>query len=396
MAKKKEPRDETKLVSGGRDPQANFGIVNPPVYHASTVLAPTLAHWRNRDFMNDIVYGRVGTPTQRALEQAVALVEGGDRAIATASGLGAITVALSAFTKTGDHILMTDSAYFPARAYCNNVLAKYGVETTFYDPLIGGGIAELIRDNTTVVYTETPGSLTFEMQDVPAIAAAAHARGAIVMHDNTWGTPLFFKSFEKGIDVSIHAATKYIVGHSDAMLGVLVTTNEHFETLFHAFRSSGQHAAPDDCYLALRGLRTMAVRLNQHQENALTLVRWLERRPEVGQVLYPALESDPGHELWKRDFLGATGLFSIILDRHYDDSALGAMLDNMDLFAMGASWGGYESLILPGAPPRTATKWDPPGTLLRLHVGLEHTDDLIADLDAGFARLKAAAHTKSR
>ena len=391
MAKKNEPRDETKLVSGGRDPEANFGIVNPPVYHASTVLAPTLEAWRNRDFMNDIVYGRIGTPTQRALQEAVALVEGGDRAIATASGLGAVTVALTAFTKTGDHILMTDSAYFPARAFCNNVLAKYGVETTFYDPLIGAGISELIQDNTVIVYTETPGSLTFEMQDIPAIAAAAHARGAIVMHDNTWGTPLFLKSFEKGIDVSIHAATKYIVGHSDAMLGVLVTTDAHFEKLFHGFRSSGQHAAPDDCYLALRGLRTMGVRLKQHQENALTLAHWLEDRPEVGQVLYPALESHPGHELWKRDFLGSTGLFSIILDRHYDDTALGAMLDNMELFAMGASWGGYESLILPGAPPRTATNWDPAGTLLRLHVGLEHSDDLIADLDAGFARLKAAS-----
>ena len=286
MAKKQEPRDETKLVSGGRDPDANFGIVNPPVYHASTVLKPTLGEWRTRDFMNDIVYGRVGTPTQRALEEAVALIEGGDRAIAVASGLGAITVALTAFTKAGDHILVTDSVYFPARAFCRNVLAKYGVETTFYDPLIGAGIADLIRDNTAVVYTETPGSLTFEMQDVPAIAAAAHARGAIVMHDNTWGTPLFFKSFEKGIDVSIHAATKYIVGHSDAMLGVLVTKNEHFETLFHGFRSSGQHAAPDDCYLALRGLRTLAVRLKQHQENALTLARWLESRPEVGQVLW--------------------------------------------------------------------------------------------------------------
>ncbi len=390
MAKKPEPHDETKLVSGGRDPDANFGIVNPPVYHASTVLTPTLAAWRNRNFMNDIVYGRVGTPTQRALEQAVALVEGGDRAIATASGLGAITVALTAFTKAGDHILVTDNVYFPARAFCQNVLAKYGVETTFYDPLIGAGIADLIRDNTTVVYTETPGSLTFEMQDIPAIAEAAHARGAIVMHDNTWGTPLFFKSFEKGVDVSIHAATKYIVGHSDAMLGVLVTKNEHFETLFHGFRSSGQHAAPDDCYLALRGLRTMAVRLKQHQENALTVARWLESRRDVGRVLYPALENDPGHQLWKRDFLGATGLLGMILDRHYDDTALGAMLDHMELFAMGASWGGYESLILPGAPPRTATKWDPPGTLLRLHVGLEHVDDLIADLDAGFARLHAA------
>ena len=391
MADKTEPRDETKLVSGGRDPHANFGIVNPPVYHASTVLTPTLAAWRERDFINDIVYGRIGTPTQRSLEQAVALVEGGERAIAVASGLGAITVALTAFTQAGDHILVTDSVYFPARAFCRNVLAKYGVETTFYDPLIGGGIADLMRDNTTVVYTETPGSLTFEMQDIPAIAEAAHARGAVVMHDNTWGTPLFFKSFEKGVDISIHAATKYIVGHSDAMMGVLVTTNEHFEQLFHGFRSSGQHASPDDCYLALRGLRTMAVRLDRHQQNALAVARWLERRPEVQQVLYPALESHPGHAIWQRDFLGACGLFGIILDRHYDDTALGAMLDHLELFAMGASWGGYESLVIPGTPPRTATTWDPPGTYLRLHIGLEHSDDLVADLEAGFARLKAAA-----
>jgi len=391
LAHEKEPHDETKLVGGGRDPHANFGIVNPPVYHASTVLAPTLAAWRKRDFKTQIVYGRMGTPTQRALEEAVALVEGGDRAIAVSSGLGAITTALTAFTKAGDHILVTDNVYNPARNFCRNVLAKYGVETTFFDPLIGGGIAELMRDNTTVVYLETPGSLTFEMQDVPAIAAAAHARGAVVMHDNTWGTPLFFKSFEKGVDVSIHAATKYIVGHSDAMLGILVTTDKYYDTLIQGFRSLGQHAAPDDCYLALRGLRTMAVRLHQHQANALAVARWLEARPEVGRVLYPALPSDPGHALWQRDFLGASGLLGMILDRHYDDTALGAMLDHMELFAMGASWGGYESLILPGAPPRTATSWEPSGTLLRLHVGLEHVDELIADLGAGFARLAAAS-----
>lgn len=388
MVKTTSSNDETKLVSGGRNPKQNYGIVNPPVYHASTVISPTLKSWRNRDPMKDIVYGRVGTPTQRALEEAVALVEEGDRAITTASGLGAIAVALTSFTKSGDHILMADSAYFPARAFCNNVLAKYGVETSFYDPQIGAGIADIIQDNTTIVYTENPGSLTFEMQDIPAIANAAHERGAIVLHDNTWGTPLFYKSFQMGIDISIHAATKYIVGHSDAMLGVLVTKEKHFETLFKGFRSSGQHAAPDDCYLALRGLRTMSVRLNQHQKNAIIVANWLESRSEVKQVLYPALESHPGHELWKRDFLGACGLFSIILDKHYDDTQLGSMLDHMNLFAMGASWGGYESLILPGAPPRTATTWDPQGTLLRLHIGLENSDDLITDLDKSFARLK--------
>ena len=229
------------------------------------------------------------------------------------------------------------------------------------------------------------------MQDIPAISEIAHEHDAVLMHDNTWGTPLFFKSFDMGVDVSIHAATKYIVGHSDAMLGILVTTDKHYEKVYRGFRSSGQHAAPDDCYLALRGLRTLGVRLKQHQENALVVARWLENREEISQVLYPALESHPGHELWKRDFLGSTGLFSIILNKHYDDTSLGAMLDEMDLFAMGASWGGYESLILPGSPIRSATKWDPEGTLLRLHIGLEHVENLISDLDAGLARLKAAS-----
>ena len=391
MKKENKTHDETKLISGGRDPESNFGIVNPPVYHASTVLSPTLADWRTRDPMKDIVYGRMGTPTQKSLENATALLEGGDKAFATSSGLGAITVALMSFTEAGDHVLMTDSAYNPARSFCLNVLAKYGVETTFFDPTIGKNISNLMKKNTKVVYAETPGSLSFEMQDIPAISEITHEHGAVLMHDNTWGTPLFFKSFDMGVDISIHAATKYIVGHSDAMLGILVTTDKHYETVYRGFRSSGQHAAPDDCYLALRGLRTLGVRLNQHQENALVVARWLESREEISQVLYPALESHPGHELWKRDFLGSTGLFSIILDKHYDDISLGAMLDEMDLFAMGAIWGGYESLILPGSPIRSATKWAPEGTLLRLHIGLEHTENLISDLDAGLARLKAAS-----
>ncbi|MEL0143140.1 MAG: cystathionine beta-lyase [Alphaproteobacteria bacterium] len=387
MTKKTGVYDETLLASGGRDPEANFGIVNPPVYHASTVTRPTLAEYRNRDYTKDIVYGRMGTPTQKALEEAVALIEGGDHAIAVSSGLASITIALSAFVQQGDHVLVTDSAYAPTRNFCNNVLAKYGVETTYYDPLIGAGIADLILDNTKVVFTEAPGSQTFEVQDIPAIAEAAHTRGAVVINDNTWGTPLHFKSFARGIDVSVHAATKYIVGHSDAMLGVIVTTKAHYKTILDNFRFWGQHAAPDDCYLGLRGLRTMGVRLKQHQENATTVANWLKSRAEVSRVLYPALPDDPGHELWKRDFEGACGLFGVVLKNHYEDEQLARMLDGLELFAMGASWGGYESLILPAAPLRTATTWDAEGSLLRLHVGLEHPDDLIKDLEAGFARL---------
>ena len=386
-------KDETLLVSEGRDPAANHGIVNPPVYHASTVVAPTLAEWRRRDPLKGVTYGRAGTPTTYALQDAVAAVEGGAHGLVVSSGLGAIATALFAFVEAGDHILVTDSAYFPTRNFCNRVLAKYGVETTYYDPLVGAGIAGLIRENTRVVYTEAPGSLTFEMQDIPAIAAAAHAAGAIVMNDNTWGTPLYFKSFEKGIDISVHAATKYIVGHSDAMLGVIVTTEEAFAPVWNAFRLTGQCAGPDDVYLGLRGLRSMGARLAQHHQSALAVAGWLAGRPEVARVMYPPLQGDPGHALWQRDFSGACGLFGIVLDRHYDDVALGAMLDGYRLFAMGASWGGYESLVLPAEPEkfRSATTWEPPGTTLRFHVGLEHVDDLIADLDAGFARLTAAA-----
>ena len=286
-------KDETLLVSEGRDPENNFGIVNPPVYHASTVTFPTYDQWKNRDPRKTISYGRTGTTTQRSLQQAVAAVEGGEHAIAVSSGLAAITTAIAAFVKSGDHILMTDSAYAPARNFCNNMLAKFGVETTYYDPLIGAGIADLIQDNTRIVYTEAPGSQTFEVQDIPAIAEAARRRGAVVINDNTWGTPLLYKSFEHGIDVSVHAATKYIVGHSDAMLGIIVCNEPHYDALWTSFRLWGQHAAPDDCYLGLRGLRTMAVRLKQHQENATVVANWLKTRPEVSRVLYPALEEDP-------------------------------------------------------------------------------------------------------
>ncbi|WP_374444455.1 cystathionine beta-lyase [Stella sp.] len=385
-------RKDTLLTHLGSHPRDNHGAVNPPVYHASTITFPTVAARdaaRAKKF-EGVTYGRSGTPTMFALEEALAGVEGGYRAMLVSSGLAAITVALLAFVKAGDHVLVADTVYGPCRNLCEKVLKRFGVEVTYYDPLIGGGIAALIQPNTRVVYCESPGSLTFEIQDIPAIAAAAHARGVKVLHDNTWGTPYFFPSFERGVDVSIHAATKYIVGHSDAMLGAIVTNQECFLPVRQSMADLGYCAGPDDVYFGLRGLRTMAVRLKQHQENALSVATWLRDRPEVAEVLYPALPGAPGHELWKRDFLGACGLFSIVL-HPAAKPGVDAMLDGMRLFAMGASWGGFESLILPSHPEdlRTATKWQGAGPVLRLHIGLEDPADLIADLADGFQRMAA-------
>jgi len=387
-------KPDTIVTHAGRDPFANFGIVNPPVYHASTVLFPTLEALEDSDRhpFEGVHYGRMGTPTSYAFEEAVAALEGGYKAVNTASGLAAIATALTAFTKAGDHVLVTDSAYAPTRRLCNEVLAGYGVETEYFDPLIGADIARLIRPNTSVVFLESPGSLTFEMQDVPAMAAVAKAAGATVLMDNTWATPLFFKPFEHGVDVSIHAATKYLVGHADAMLGVLVCNESSWIPVKRNAVRFGTCAGPDDLYLGLRGLRTLSVRLKRHQETGLMLADWLSRQPEVARVLHPARPDHPGHALWKRDFTGASGLFSIVL-KPVEKPALAAMLDHMELFGMGYSWGGFESLILPTNPAaiRTATKWNEPGRLVRIHAGLEDPDDLIKDLEAGFRRLRSAA-----
>lgn len=387
--------DDTLITHAGNRPGENFGIVNPPVYHASTVLFPTVAALeesvRHLDDPGRVHYGRYGTPTTFAFEQAVARLEGGDQAIALPSGLAAITVALTAFLSAGDHLLMVDTVYGPARKFCDRQLARFGVETTYYDPLIGAGIRDLLRPNTQVVYLESPGSLTFEVQDIEAIAAAAHAADATVVMDNTWGTPLFCKPFRHGVDVTVHAATKYIVGHSDAMLGLVVTRDGLFRQLKATAHGFGHAAAPDDCYLGLRGLRTLSVRLRRHQENGLVLARWLRERPEVARVLHPALEQDAGHAAWRRYFTGASGLFGIVLNP-VSKPALAAMLDGMELFGMGFSWGGYESLILPVRPEtvRSATAWTAPGPVLRIHAGLEDPRDLIADLERGFQRLNAA------
>ncbi len=309
----------------------------------------------------------------------------------TPSGLAAISTTLLAVAKAGDHLLVCDNAYRPTRNFCNNMLSRYGVETTYFDPLIGAGIDKLFKPNTRAVLVEAPGSQSFEMADVPAIVAAAHARGALVIDDNTWATPLYHRSLELGVDISMQAATKYIGGHSDIMFGTISANAKAWPMVAEAIRLLGVYAAPDDVYLALRGTRTLAVRLEQHYRAGLEMARWLEQRPEVLKVLHPGLESHPGHAIWKRDFKGASGLFSIVL-KPKPQAAVDAMLNSLTLFGMGASWGGFESLAIPFdcASYRTATKWAPGGPTVRLHIGLEHTDDLKADLEQGFAVFNAA------
>lgn len=376
----------TKLVTAAREFNEH-GMVNPAVYHASTITFPTAESLK--DHNRPYRYGRRGTPTSLAIETAIAELEGGYACKVAPSGLAAITVALLAFLKAGDHLLIVDTVYWPVRQLCADLLQGLGIETTYYDPLIGDGLRGLMRPNTKVVYIESPGSQTMEIQDVPLIAKIAHEHNCVVMADNTWGAGHFFKPLNKGCDISIQAATKYIVGHSDAMFGC-VTCNEKIWPRFkNIYETMGMFAGPDDMYLALRGLRTLDVRMERHMKSALTVAQWLRGRSEVETVLHPALSNASGHELWKRDFTGAAGLFSIIL-KPKPEAAVAAMLDDMQLFAMGYSWGGFESLIIPFEPQRTASKWNALGPCLRLQIGLEHPDDLIADLDEGFARLNAA------
>ncbi len=393
MAKKPRTPTQpaTQLVNAGRDPQAYFGFINPPVYHASTLLYPTAADQvaqRSR-----YQYGRRGTPTMEALENALREIEG-DKCAGVAllpSGLAAISTALLAVAGSGDHILMSDTAYWPTRMFCDGMLARMGVTTTYYDPLIGAGISKLIQPNTKAVYLESPGSQTFEMQDVPAIAQAAHDKGALVLMDNTWATPLYFKPFEKGVDLSIQAGTKYIGGHSDVMIGCVSANTKALPALKDTVYTMGLCVGPDDMNLALRGLRTLGVRLPRHQESALKIARWFEQRPEVSRVLHPALESNPGHVIWKRDFTGACGLFSIVL-KPTPEKSVYAFMDELALFGIGYSWGGFESLVVAFdcGSQRTATPWKPEGPTLRFHIGLEDAGDLIADLENGFTAMAAA------
>jgi cystathionine beta-lyase len=383
----------TDLVHLGRDPMAQHGVVSIPVYHASTIVYPTIAAFKNRAAgdrkYRGVRYGAYGTPTTFALADTVAQLEGGVGGVVTSSGLAAATMALTAFLNSGDHLLMVDSVYTPTREFCNSVLVRWGVETTYYDPLIGTDIAGLIRSNTRVVFTESPGSLSFEVQDIPAIAAAAHQRDALILLDNTWATPLFFKPFAHGVDISIQAATKYIAGGSDLVIGIITAAEEkYFRQLKDTTLAFGEIAAPDDCYQALKGMRSMGARLKQQQAAALDVARWLQDRSEVKRVLYPALEGNPGHHLWQRDFTGASSLFGVLL-HETSEAAVARMVDNYRYFKIGASWGGFESLVIPADPAayRTAPPWDESGYLLRYHIGLEDPQDLISDLTDGFKRL---------
>ena len=387
-------KPDTKLSHLGRKPVNATNTVNVPMHRASTVLFDSLAalHETQRQWNRDeqvSTYGIFNMPQALALENAVAEIEGGYRAATYPSGLAAIAGALLAVVKSGDHVLMTDSSYGPGRQFCEAFLQRMGVETTFYDPLIGAGIAELIRPNTTAIYTESPGSHTFEIQDTPAIAAAAHANGAVVIMDNAWATGLFFNAFEHGVDLVIQPATKYYAAHSDVLIGLVIANEKTWPQLRHAANQMGQRASPDDCFLTLRGMRTMGVRLRQHQASTLRITQWLQTRPEVARVLYPALETDPGHALWKRDFTGATGLFGIEL-KPCSEEQLAAMIDHYALFGLGYSWGGFESLVMPAnlRYGRTVRPWQG-GPLVRYSIGLEDADDLIRDLKAGFNRLSA-------
>ena len=391
MTDKKTLRPDTITTHAGRDPRRFDGAVNTPVVRASTVLFPDLKSYQRRDPDDYKVmrYGIYGTPTTFALEEAVAQLEGGHAAVALPSGLAAVVAALAAFARSGAHILIADSVYQPTRNFCDKRLRTLGVDIEYYDPSIGAAIAGLIRPNTTAVLCESPGSLTFEMQDIPAMAAAAHAKGIAVLADTTWGTPYFFRAFEHGVDISIHAGTKYISGHADVMMGIVVTNEQYWLKLRRAVADYGYCVSPDDCYLALRGLRTIGVRMRRQQQSALRIARWLQARPEVLRVLYPALEGDPGHAIWKRDFSGAASLFGVVL-KPASDRAVAALIDSLALFGIGSSWGGFESLAIRADPGkyRTASKWNPGGPLLRMHIGLEDPDDLMADLEQGLAQMK--------
>jgi cystathionine beta-lyase len=390
-------KKQTRIPHAGVDNLSTPHIVNPPVHRASTVLFDSVAHmhavqaqWEKDDPRQPSpTYGITDMPNQVALQNALAELEGGYRAQIYSSGLAAVTGALLAFTKAGDHVLYTDSAYGPGRRSALRLLQRFGVEIEPYDPLIGANIRKLMRPNTTVVYCESPGSHTFEVQDVPAVAEVAHAHGATVLIDNAWATGFYFNAFEHGADVVIQPVTKYISGHSDLLIGAVIANEKAWPRLRETTLDLGQTAGPDDLFNALRGLRTLGVRLPRHYETAMKVTQWLQSRPEVARVLYPALPSDPGHALWKRDFTGATGLFSVEL-KLCSDAQVAAMVDHYKLLRLGYSWGGFESLVMPSqiANIRTVKKWTG-GPLVRFHVGLEDAGDLIADLEAGFQRLNA-------
>ena len=389
-------KDATRIVEAGRRPEWTQGIVNPPVWRASTILYDSVADLRaagGRDTHHRLFYGRRGTPTQWSLADALTELDpGAEATLLYPSGVAAIVSALLAVLSAGDELLLVDSNYDPTRNFAEGILKRMGVTTRYYDPLIGAGIADLIGPNSKAIFLESPGSLTFEVQDIPAITAVARARGIVTLLDNTWATPLLLPAMALGVDLSILACTKYVSGHSDVMLGSVTAAPGHFQKLRSASYQLGQTASPDDAWLGARGLRTMAIRLKQHGDSALRIAQWLKGRPEVARVLHPALPDCPGHEYFLRDFKGPAGLFSFVLNGG-SDAARAALIDGLEHFGIGYSWGGYESLALPVDPQRhrSATQWTAEGPLVRLQIGLEDADDLIADLDRGLARFREAA-----
>lgn len=383
-------KDETRLIHEGRTSGDHFGAVSTPVYRASTILHPTLEALEGNT--QTYGYGRRGTPSTRSLEDSICALEGGARTVLTPSGLSAVTAAIMAVVDAGDHLLMSDSCYGPTRVFCNGTLKRFGVETTYYCPTAAPDeLDALIRPNTKALFVESPGSVTFEIQDVGALAAVAKAHGISVLADNTWATPLWFKPLAHGVDLSILSATKYIVGHADVLMGTITANEDHVAKLMAFHGQFGLNVGGDDAYLAQRGLRTMAVRMERHEETGLALARWFRQQPEVARVLHPAFEECPGHPIWKRDIGRSCGLFGVEM-KPVAHRAIAAMFDGFELFGMGWSWGGFESLAVTERWSRVCEgSHKPAGPLLRFHAGLEEPGDLIADLEAGMARLRAAA-----
>lgn len=388
-------KKDTKFIHAGRDKKYTGKAVNPPVYHASTILHDSVAELNDATKNipdNSMFYGRRGTITHFAFRDAMVELEGGHGALVYPSGLAAINAALMTFLDTGDHLLMVDTVYGPTRTLCDTVLSRMGVETTYYDPNAGANISKSIKDNTKVIFTESPGSVTMEIQDIPAISKIAHNHNIMVMIDNTYGNLVNFDPYAHGVDLSVQAATKYIVGHSDAMLGTITCSEKYWKKLFHQSYAMGYTAGPDDIDRAMRGIRTLKTRIKQHEESALKIAKWLKNHDLVDLVLHPAFSDCPGHEIWKRDFNGSNGLFSFTFNEGHDE-AMTAMLDSFKLFKMGYSWGGFESLAMSFydlKKERDLNLWDDYGPLVRLHVGLEDVDDLIADLEQGFTYYKKA------
>ncbi|MEH6756089.1 MAG: cystathionine beta-lyase [Parasphingorhabdus sp.] len=379
----------TQAVTSGRRKEWTGAVVNPPVWRASTHLYDSVAALRSGLSSNadgHFFYGRRGSPTQWSLAEALTIMEpGAAGTMLYPSGVAAIACAMLAVLKPGDEILLTDSSYDPSRSYADSFLKRMGITARYYDPLIGAEISKMFTEKTKAILLESPGSLTFEVQDIPAICAAAKKAGIVTLLDNTWATSRFFPAMENGVDISIVAATKYIVGHSDVMMGAATTHAKYWTTLRRTAQQMGQVVSPDDAYLAARGLRTLEVRLKQHEQSALKIAHWLKARPEVGKLLHPALSDCPGHDIWQRDFKGSTGLFSFEL-KDGDEQSRAAFIDALTIFGIGYSWGGFESLALPVDPAkhRTATDWTMTGALVRLHIGLEDPDDLIDDLAKAF------------